>query len=377
VIDAEPLITVIIPTFRRPKLLRRAILSVLNQTFTAFQVCVYDDASNDNTQKVVTELAETDSRIKYYCHEQNIGVVANFNYGLKEVNTPFFSFLSDDDLLLPHFFEVAMQALSSNADVMFYAGLTIQVEDEKIIGISKNNGRFGYLSPPDSLLDILDHQLMWNSIVFRSKVVDCVGLLDTDVGGPADIDFEFRVAAHHPVIISNEPSAIYVLHTQNFYARSADYRLSVSGFKLIINKMMPDESLSFDTRIHIKNRLNALLANALIALAERASLKGDFDQVSAIAKILTRFCNKKAKALLLVYNFSAIAKILTRFCNKKAKALLLVGRLKLKESSEPAFLVVSWIERWLWFIFPLTIINKLKLKQLQRKYGEYLRYLDT
>ena len=215
-IDAEPLITVIIPTFRRPKLLRRAILSVLNQTFSAFQVCVYDDASNDNTQKVVTELAEADSRIKYYRHEQNIGVVANFNYGLKEVNTPFFSFLSDDDLLLPHFFEVAMQSLSSNPDVMFYAGLTIQVEDNKITGISKNGGRFGYLSPPDSLLDILDHQLLWNSIVFRSKVVDCVGLLDIDVGGPADIDFEFRVAAHHPVIISNEPSAINMLHTQIF-----------------------------------------------------------------------------------------------------------------------------------------------------------------
>ncbi|MGZ8892771.1 MAG: hypothetical protein ACXW1R_07565, partial [Halobacteriota archaeon] len=240
-----------------------------------------------------------------------------------------------------------------NPDVMFYAGLTIQVEDNKIIGISKNGGRFGYLSPPDSLLDILDHQLMWNSIVFRSKVVDCVGLLDIDVGGPADIDFEFRVAAHHPVIISNEPSAIYMLHTHNFYARSSDYRLSLSGFKLITYRMMSDESLSLDTRIQIKNRLNAWLANILIALAERASLEGEFDDVSAIAEILTRFCSKKAKALLLI------------------------DRLKLKESSEPAFLLVSWIERWLRFIFPPNIINKIKLKQLQRKYGECLRYLDS
>jgi len=353
VIDAEPLITVIIPTFRRPTLLRRAIVSVLNQTFSAFQVCVYDDASNDSTQKVVTELAETDSRIKYYCHEQNIGAMENFNYGLKEVDTPFFSFLSDDDLLMPHFFEVAMQSLSSNPDVMFYAGLTIQVEDNKIIGISKNGGRFGYFPPPDGLLDILDHQLMWNSIVFRSKVVDCVGLLDIDVGGPADIDFEFRIAAHHPVIISNEPSAIYMQHTQSFYARSSEYRLYLPGFKLIINRMMSDESLSIATRIQIKNRLNEWIANILIALAERASLKGEFDNVSAIAEILTRFCNKKAKALLLV------------------------GRLKLKESSEPAFFLVSWIERWLWLIFSLNIINTIKLKQHQRKYGEYLRYLDT
>ncbi|MGZ4919487.1 MAG: glycosyltransferase family 2 protein [Halobacteriota archaeon] len=351
--DAEPLITVIIPTFRRPKSLRRAILSALNQTFSAFQVCVYDDASNDNTQEVVTELAETDSRIKYYCHEQHIGAAANFNYGLKQVNTPFFSFLSDDDLLLPHFFEVAMQSLSSNPDVMFYAGLTLQVEHNKIIGISKNGGRFGYFTPPDSLLDIADHQLMWNSIVFRSEVVDCVGLLDIDVGGPADIDFELRVAAHHPVIISTVPSAIYTLHTQNLYARSSDYRLYVPGFKRIINRMMSDESLSLDTRIQIKNRLNTWLASILIALAERACLKGEFDNVAAIAEILMRFCNKKAKGLLLV------------------------GRLKLKESSEPAFFLVSWIERWLQFIFPLNMINKIKIKQLQRKYGEYLRYLDT
>jgi hypothetical protein len=103
--------------------------------------------------------------------------------------------------------------------------------------------------------------------------VDCVGLLDIDVGGPADIDFEFRVAAHHPVIISNEPSAINMLHTQSFYALSSDYRLYLPGFKLITDRMMSDESLSLDTRIQIKNRLNAWLANFLIALAERASLK--------------------------------------------------------------------------------------------------------
>ena len=351
-IDAEPLITVIIPTFRRPKLLRRAISSVLNQTFSAFRICVYDDASNDNTQEIVTELAETDSRVNYYCHEQNIGDVANFNYGLKKVNTPFFSFLSDDDLLLPHFFEVAMQSLSANPDVMFYAGLTIQVDDNKITDISKNGGRFGYLSPPDSLLDIVDHQLMWNSIVFRSKVVDCVGFLDIDVGGPADMDFEFRIAAHHPIIVSNEPSAIFMWHT-SFYSHTSDYRVYLHGFKRIINQMMSDESLSLDTRIQIKKKLNAWLANILFTLAERASLKGEYDNVSAIAEKLTRFCNKKAWALLLV------------------------GRLKLKESSEPALFLVSWIERCLRFIFPHNIINLINLKKLQRKYGEYLRYLDT
>jgi glycosyltransferase involved in cell wall biosynthesis len=361
--DAEPIITVIIPTFRRPKLLRRAILSVLNQTFSAFQVCVYDNASNDNTQQVVTELAETDSRIKYYCHEQNIGSVANFNHGLKEVNTPFFSFLSDDDLLLPHFFEEAMQSLSSNPDVMFYAGLTIMVEDNRIFNISKNSGRFGYFSPPDGLIDIVDTDgLYWTSIVFRSQVVDCVGWLDLDVGGPADTDFEFRVAAHHPVIITNEPSAIYM--QQPFSARTLDYKLHLPGFRRIINKMMSDESLSLDTRIHVKSRLNAWSDSTLRFQAEQAIKNGEFDKVSEIAEILTRFCNKKAEALLLVGR--------AKLKKLSEPAYFLINRILRK----PAYFLVSRIKRLLWFIFPAREKNRKTLKQLQKQYGEHLHYID-
>ncbi len=72
---AKPLITTIIPTYRRPKLLRRAIKSVLNQTYPHFQVCVYDNASGDETALVVDEIAKADPRVKYYCHSENIGSV--------------------------------------------------------------------------------------------------------------------------------------------------------------------------------------------------------------------------------------------------------------------------------------------------------------
>jgi glycosyltransferase involved in cell wall biosynthesis len=68
----KPLITTIIPTCRRPHLLRRAIKSVLNQTYPHFQVCVYDNASGDETAEVVSEFAKKDPRIKYHCHSENI-----------------------------------------------------------------------------------------------------------------------------------------------------------------------------------------------------------------------------------------------------------------------------------------------------------------
>ena len=88
--DNSVLITTIIPTYRRPQLLRRAVMSVLNQTMHNFKVCVYDNASGDETAAVVAEMAESDPRVEYYCHSSNLGAINNFNHGMKHVRTPYF-----------------------------------------------------------------------------------------------------------------------------------------------------------------------------------------------------------------------------------------------------------------------------------------------
>src|SRR5579863_6759827 len=108
----SPLITTVIPTFNRANLLKLAIASVQSQTFRDFQILVLDNASSDNTANFVSLLSEQDSRIKYHRHSTNIGAAANFKYGYEQVNTPFFSFLSDDDVLLPGFYERAYQLLT-------------------------------------------------------------------------------------------------------------------------------------------------------------------------------------------------------------------------------------------------------------------------
>jgi glycosyltransferase involved in cell wall biosynthesis len=355
VADAEPLITVIIPTFRRPKLLRRAILSVLSQTFPAFQVCVYDNASDDDTQKVVAELGKTDSRIKYWCHEQNIGVVANFNYGLKEVNTPFFSFLSDDDLLLPHFFEQAIQSLASNPDVMFYAGSSIMVAGNKVTEIKKGQGRFGYFSPPEGVLEILSTGgLLWTSIVFRSEVRDSVGVLNAEVGSPIDTDFQLRIAAHHPIIIANEPSAIFSLHEGSISTANSDVRLIWPGFQIMSNRMMSDESLPLDVRIMIHGMIDKWIYWNLCRIGERASVRGDSD------------------------NMQAVAELMKRVCNKNTKSAVLLGLSKVRELSKPAYSLVSLIRRLFIFCtsFNNVLASKTKSRQLQARYGKYLHYLN-
>ena len=103
------MITTIIPTFQRPLLLKKAIESILAQTYPHFKICIYDNASGDETEAVVKRFMEQDSRIFYHCHLENIGMMANYEFALAKIDTPFFSLLSDDDFLLPEFYALTLQ----------------------------------------------------------------------------------------------------------------------------------------------------------------------------------------------------------------------------------------------------------------------------
>ena len=204
-IVSKPLITSIISTYRRPKMLRRAIRSVLSQTYPHFQVCVYDNASGDETASVVAEIAKMDSRVKYHCHSENIGALKNFIYGMEHVETPFFSFLSDDDIILPEFYETVMKGFENFPDAIFSAGATIYMTNKgKITEVPLSVWqRDGYYIPPDGLLEMLEKgHPQWTAILFRKKVIEKIGVLDQDVGAPSDLDFELRVATRFPLVVS-------------------------------------------------------------------------------------------------------------------------------------------------------------------------------
>ena len=107
----KPLVTVVIPTYQRPHLLPRAVESVLAQTFRDLRVLVCDNASGDETAEVMQEFARHDPRVEYRVQPRNLGPVANFNYGLQQVQTPFFVLLSDDNVLAQDFLARAVRVL--------------------------------------------------------------------------------------------------------------------------------------------------------------------------------------------------------------------------------------------------------------------------
>jgi len=262
-----PLITTILPTYRRPNLLRRAIMSVLSQTYPHFQVCVYDNASNDETASVVAEIAKKDPRVKYHAHAKNIGGMQNFQYGLEHVETPFFSFLSDDDVMLPDFYQTAMEGFETFPDAMFSAGLAITMNEkgEVIEAPLSSWKREGYYTPPDGMFQMMGgrHQT-WTGTLFRREAVDKIGLLDLEVGFPADIDYQLRIGARFPFVVSKEPCAIFIVHDLSLGA-SADSSKIWPGWLKIIRNISEDTRLSPEVRMRSKRMLREDLANQLFS----------------------------------------------------------------------------------------------------------------
>lgn len=98
---------------------------MLQQSYRDFEIRVYDNASGDETREVVENLMVADPRVRYHCHPENIGLVQNIAYGMERATTPFFNVLSDDDLVFPNFFELALSALVKNPDAILFTGATI------------------------------------------------------------------------------------------------------------------------------------------------------------------------------------------------------------------------------------------------------------
>lgn len=208
-----PRICTIVPTYRRPALLRRALESVLVQTYPHFEVRVYDNASGDETAEVVHELAGKDSRIRYKCHPENLGMVANFNYGLGEVDTPLFNLLSDDDVLLPRFFETALRWLARYPEAMAFAGgvLWRDLEGRPLRAPAKDWPP-GLYQPPAVLLSMLQLGVpLWTGMLLRAEVLKTLGGLDAQVAA-SDLDFELRLAARFPLVVAADPCACFTVH---------------------------------------------------------------------------------------------------------------------------------------------------------------------
>ncbi len=295
----QPRITTIIPTYRRPGTLKRAIQSVLNQTYPYFQVCVYDDASGDETESVVREFMQRDERVKYYRHPVNVGSNANFQYGLESVTTPYFSFLADDDFLLPNFYETTLEGFVRHPEIAFCSGQTFSIHPDGTINHVEPEfeGERLFL-PPDGALEFLYGAIPnWTAILFKKELVDTVGSFNRDLFA-IDIDLLGRIAIAHSFLLKAVPCAVFLIH-----AGSISYKADVDAhfFDMLgmIHRLKGQPGLPVDFGDKFEEVSLKRLENSIFTIGLGQSAKNNFKMTRRAAQILAKEFNQRTKSLLL------------------------------------------------------------------------------
>ena len=96
--EKQPLVSVGIPTYNRPEGLRRTLECITGQTYTNLEIIVSDNCSpGEETESVVREFMDGDSRIQYFRQEFNRGPTYNFQFVLEKATGEYFMWEADDD----------------------------------------------------------------------------------------------------------------------------------------------------------------------------------------------------------------------------------------------------------------------------------------
>jgi glycosyltransferase involved in cell wall biosynthesis len=131
--NQHPLISIIIAAYNRSNVLKYAVMSVIQQTFTNWELLIVDDASTDDTFEVATSFM--DERIRYIKLEKNTGEQSGpNNEGFRQAQGRYIAYLSQDDLWFPDHLEKQLTTIqSSNADWVFSLGFVVLPQDRIVI----------------------------------------------------------------------------------------------------------------------------------------------------------------------------------------------------------------------------------------------------
>jgi len=225
-----PKVSVIMPTFNRRNVIKKAIDSVLAQAFKDYELIIVDDGSTDGTEETLKETIEKNQNIHYF-RQENKGASSARNFGISNSKGEFLAFLDTDNTWHPNFLEVMKQELENDEkSVMVYCSenlfLVTPNEEGKIKTIARKVRAPEY--NPAKLLHT--NYIDVNSILLKRKVIEDIGDFDENLSSLEDWDLFVRLAIKYPFSVRHVDQVL------------VDYYYS-EHFDTVTNKLMPKTSI--------------------------------------------------------------------------------------------------------------------------------------
>lgn len=204
------MISIIVPIFNSEKYLKKCVESILNQTYTDFELLLIDDGSSDHSYSICEKYQSKDNRIRIFS-KPNKGQGAERNFGIQQSKGEFICFIDSDDSVFPNYLETLYKLLKEyDTDISMceYAWVT---ENEEIVQPKEIN-ILKYENPTDIL-----QEARWSSAVGPCNKLYKKSLFD-NIRYPEEKRHEDEFVIHHlfdlakSLVYTNEKLYVYIKH---------------------------------------------------------------------------------------------------------------------------------------------------------------------
>lgn len=255
----SPKVSICIPAYNRPEYLKKAIKSVLDQTFHDFELIISDDCSPIDLSPFVSEYK--DKRIKYFRQGSNLGFIKNWNFCLNQCSGEFIKIMGDDDVLLNNCIEDELFGFLNSSVGLVYSNLLIINEND--LEVDEINSKNIYkLFNSDKVVnggDFIKKYFLGElkvglptAVLFKSEIIKKVGLFDENIGCPADIDMWLRMMTVSDFYYSDKIAIKCRIHPENLSKKLVQNKSSfVNDLAMLYKHKTTIKKMYFSEKIFI------------------------------------------------------------------------------------------------------------------------------
>jgi glycosyltransferase involved in cell wall biosynthesis len=241
-----PAVTVVIPNYNHTRYLGEAIRSVLAQTYRDFEIVVVDDGSTDNCRDVVAEFG----RQVRYVWQENQGLAAARNTGLRCARGELVGLLDADDEWLPAFLEqmVTLTKLHPEASAYYCGAKAMDVVGRTLPQVFGTPAR-----APETLYQELlrANFIIPSTVVMRRSAVLAAGLFDPTLRSCEDWDLWLRLLPAHSIVGISDCLVCYRVHANTLSTRAESMQAAAL---VVIQKNFGSDDENEDAWPAIKRR---------------------------------------------------------------------------------------------------------------------------
>lgn len=203
--NQEPFFSIIMPVYNSEKYVEASVKSVLQQSYTDFELLLVDDCSSDSSYSVCQKLAKRDSRIKLLRTLQNGGAAAARNFALQQIQGKYLTFIDSDDTIEPDLLSAAYAYVKDDqADCVKFGCFEeyFNADEEKAYSKKCCLNEQSYDAPDTIRQQMVRMELiplfgyLWNTIYRTSIILGKKILFNNQYRVNEDFDFNIRYFKH-------------------------------------------------------------------------------------------------------------------------------------------------------------------------------------